>query len=70
MNPSLAVGRYSEGHWVFGGVQRITGSAFLVEVEKRNSETLLPSIDTDNVLFDCLNFFIITFKLQTWECHL
>ena len=30
-------GRYREGHWVFGGVQRMTGDAFLVEVEHRDA---------------------------------
>ena len=38
-------GRYTEGHWVFGGVERIMGNAFLVEVEKRDAETLLPIIE-------------------------
>ena len=37
-------GRYVEGHWVFGGTERITGKAFLVEVEKRDAATLIPSI--------------------------
>ena len=37
-------GRYTEGHWVFGGTERITGNSFLVEVEKRDAATLLPII--------------------------
>lgn len=41
-------GRYTEGHWVFGGVQRITGEAFLVEVERRDADTLLPIIQQYN----------------------
>ncbi len=36
--------RYSEGHWVFGGIERITGKSFLVEVQKRDSATLIPLI--------------------------
>ena len=26
-------GRQVEGHWVFGGVERVTGECFMVEVE-------------------------------------
>ena len=37
-------GRYTEGHWVFGGVQRLTSQAFLVEMEQRDARTLLPII--------------------------
>ena len=35
-------GRYQEGHWVFGGVERGTSKAFLVEVLDRSAATLLP----------------------------
>lgn len=37
-------GRQVEGHWVFGGTERITGECFLVEVEHRDATTLLPLI--------------------------
>ena len=37
-------GRYTEGHWVFGGTEQITGNSFLVEVEKRDAATLAPLI--------------------------
>ena len=37
-------GRQVEGHWVFGGVERITGECFMVEVERRNAATLIPII--------------------------
>ena len=37
-------GRMVEGHWVFGGTERITGNSFLVEVEKRDAKTLIPII--------------------------
>ena len=37
-------GRYVDGHWVFGGTERITGESFLVEVTKRDAATLLPII--------------------------
>ena len=37
-------GRYVEGHWVFGGTERITGKSFMVEVDKRDAATLLPII--------------------------
>ena len=30
-------GRWQEGHWVFGGIERITGSSFLVEVRRAYS---------------------------------
>ena len=37
-------GRQVEGHWVFGGTERITGECFLVEVEHRDAATLIPLI--------------------------
>ena len=37
-------GRVVDGHWVFGGIERGSGKCFLVEVEKRDAATLLPSI--------------------------
>ena len=37
-------GRWQEGHWVFGGRERVTGNTFLVEVEKRDAATLVPLI--------------------------
>ena len=37
-------GRYVDGHWVFGGTQRIIGDCFLVEVNRRDAATLMPII--------------------------
>ena len=37
-------GRCIDGHWVFGGVERGTGNAFMVEVPNRTTQTLLPII--------------------------
>ncbi|KAL5505298.1 hypothetical protein EMCRGX_G006706 [Ephydatia muelleri] len=37
-------GRIVDGHWVFGGMERLTGECFLVEVEHRDAATLLPLI--------------------------
>ena len=34
-------GRIVEGHWVFGGTERVTGNSFFVEVAKRDAATLL-----------------------------
>ena len=45
-------GRYTEGHWVFGEIERITGNAFLVEVEKRDTTTLVLSPDPKNLKVD------------------
>ena len=39
-------GRYKEGHWVFGGIERDTNDAFMVEVADRSANTLLPIIQT------------------------
>lgn len=36
--------RYTDGHWVFGGIERITGKSFLVEVAQRDAATLIPII--------------------------
>ena len=30
-------GRQVEGHWVFGGVERVTGECFMVEVARRDA---------------------------------
>ena len=38
-------GRVVEGNWVFGGICRETKSIFLVKVEKRDKETLIPLIE-------------------------
>ena len=35
---------YREGHWVFGGIERGTSEAFMVEVTDRSASTLLPII--------------------------
>ena len=35
-------GQYSEGHWVFGGIERLTGES---EAEKRDAATLIPIIE-------------------------
>ena len=37
-------GHHVEGQWVFGGVDRATGSCFMACVERRNEDTLLPLI--------------------------
>ena len=33
-------GRCIDGHWVFGGVERGTGNAFMEEVPNRTTQTL------------------------------
>ena len=37
-------GRYREGHWVFGGIERGSNNVFMVEVANRSAATLLPII--------------------------
>lgn len=37
-------GRWREGKWVFGGIERESGKCFLVPVEDRSATTLLPII--------------------------
>ncbi len=37
-------GRMVGGHWVFGGTERLTGNSFLVEVQSRDAQTLIPII--------------------------
>ena len=37
-------GRTVDGHWVYGGVERMTGECFLVEVQQRDAATLLPIV--------------------------
>ena len=37
-------GRWQEGHWVFRGIERVTGKSFLVEVQQRGAATLIPVI--------------------------
>ncbi len=37
-------GRYRDGHWVFGGVERGTNNVFMVELPDRTAATLLPII--------------------------
>lgn len=52
-------GHHVEGQWVFGGVERTTGKFFLVPVEKRDKETLIPIIQKyilpgTTIISDCL----------------
>ena len=37
-------GRHVDRHWVFGGTERLTGESFLMEVQQRDMQTLLPII--------------------------
>ena len=37
-------GRYVEGKWIFGGICRETKACFLVPVERRDKDTLIPII--------------------------
>lgn len=37
-------GQYRDGHWVFGGIERVSGKCFLVEVPDRSAATLEPLI--------------------------
>ena len=37
-------GQRVNGHWVFGGMERVTGECFLVKVDRRDATTLLPLI--------------------------
>lgn len=37
-------GHHVEGQWVFGGIERDSGECFMVPVERRDKETLLPII--------------------------
>lgn len=34
----------AEQQWFFGGIERLSGRAFMVPVERRNAATLLPII--------------------------
>lgn len=51
-------GHTVEGQWVFGGIDKGTGDVFLVPVEKRDRETLVPLIKTwirpnSTIISDC-----------------
>ena len=37
-------GRQVDGHWVFGGIESVSGECFLVEVQQRDANTLRPLI--------------------------
>ena len=39
-------GRVTDGHWVFGGIERGTSNAFMVVVPDRTKQTLMPIIQT------------------------
>ena len=38
-------GRQTDGRWVFGGIERVSGECFLVKVQQRDAGTLLPLCD-------------------------
>jgi hypothetical protein len=38
-------GQVVDGNWVFGGICRETKNIFLIKVEKRDKETLIPLIE-------------------------
>lgn len=37
-------GHHVEGQWIFGGIERETGSCFFIPVERRDKDTLLKII--------------------------
>ena len=45
-------GRYIKGQWVFGGICHQTREFFLVPVERRDKDTLIPII-TERIMSDC-----------------
>ena len=47
-------GRYVEGKWVFGGICRETKACFLVPVERRDKDTLIPIIRAQILLGICV----------------
>lgn len=62
-------GHHVEGQWVFGGVCRESGAAFLVPVEKRDKETLIPLIKKyilpgTKIISDCWKAYQCIPKLE------
>ena len=57
-------GRLADGHWVFGGIERVSGECFLVEVQKRDAGTLLPLIAAQVASYIAMNGALtISYKL-------
>ena len=58
-------GRYIKGQWVFGGICRKTKACFLVPVEHRDKETLLPIICAQILPGTCVMSDVEILRLPT-----
>ena len=57
-------GRYVKGQWVFGGICRETKACFLVPVERRDKDTLLPIIRAQILPGTC----VMSDMWKTYDC--